>query len=140
MSMMSNILEVQMARITVEDCLKNIPNRFSLILVASERAKQLLKGEQSLISDDRTNKEVVTALREIAADVVRADLSQFDENESLTTFAGPAANEALPPALDALPPAADDELPPAADDELPPAADDELALAVDTTDDVIAEA
>ena len=121
-----------MARITVEDCLENIPNRFSLILVASERAKQLLKGEQTLISDDRSNKEVVTALREIAADVVRADLSLFDENESLGTFAGPAANEELPPALD--------DLPPAADDELPPAADDELALAVETTDDVTAEA
>ena len=56
-----------MARITVEDCLENIPNRFSLILVAAERTKQLLKGEQCLIEDDRTNKEVVTALRIIAA-------------------------------------------------------------------------
>ena len=75
-----------MARITVEDCLENIPNRFSLVLVAAERTKQLLKGEQCLIEDDRTNKEVVTALREIAARVVLADLSDFDENEILHTM------------------------------------------------------
>ena len=137
-----------MARITVEDCLENIPNRFSLILVASERAKQLLKGEQILISDDRSNKEVVTALREIAADMVRADLSQFDENESLRTFAGPTTHEELPPAMDDLPPAADDDLPPAADDDLPPAADDdlppaaddELSLAVEINDEAAVEA
>lgn len=115
-----------MARITVEDCLENIPNRFSLILVAAERTKQLLKGEQCLIEDDRTNKEVVTALREIAANVVQADMSDFDENEVLNTFAA-TAEDGLPPAMDdALPPAADDDLPPAADEDLPPAADEDL--------------
>ena len=115
-----------MARITVEDCLENIPNRFSLILVAAERTKQLLKGEQCLIEDERTNKEVVTALREIAANVVQADMSDFDENEVLHTLAAAGAEDALPPAMDdALPPAADDDLPPVADDDLPPVADDE---------------
>jgi DNA-directed RNA polymerase subunit omega len=106
-----------MARITVEDCLEQIPNRFSLVLVAAERAKQLLKGVDPLIEDGRTNKEVVTALREIAAGRVHADLSSFDENESLRSFAGPASREDLPPAAD------EDDLPPAADDDLPPAAD-----------------
>ncbi len=118
-----------MARITVEDCLENIPNRFSLILVAAERTKQLLKGEDCLIEDDRTNKEVVTALREIAANVVQADMSDFDENEMIEVASD--VGDALPPALDdALPPAADDELPPAADDDLPlpPPADAELAV------------
>ena len=62
-----------MARITVEDCLEEIPDRFALILVAAERAKQLLKGQDSLIEDDRTNKEVVTSLREIAAGHVKPD-------------------------------------------------------------------
>ena len=120
-----------MARITVEDCLENIPNRFSLILVAAERTKQLLKGEQCLIEDERTNKEVVTALREIAANVVQADMSDFDENEVLNTFAV-TAEGGLPPAMDdARPPAADDDLPPAADDDLPPAADDDLPPAAD---------
>ena len=57
-----------MARITVEDCLEQVPNRFSLVLVAAERTKQLLKGADSRIHlIDSDNKEVVTALREIAA-------------------------------------------------------------------------
>ncbi len=54
-----------MARITVEDCLARIPNRFELVVVASQRAKDLLKGALPLVQAD--NKEVVTALREIAA-------------------------------------------------------------------------
>jgi DNA-directed RNA polymerase subunit omega len=54
-----------MARITVEDCLERIPSRFELVLGAARRAKQLLKGARPLV--DSGNKEVVTALREIAA-------------------------------------------------------------------------
>jgi DNA-directed RNA polymerase subunit omega len=105
-----------MARITVEDSLEVIPNRFSLVLVAAERTKQLLRGNDLLIEDDRSNKEVVTALREIAAGKVKADLARFDPDEYLRTFAGPAARADLPPAADAdLPPAADDDLPPEAD-------------------------
>jgi DNA-directed RNA polymerase subunit omega len=53
-----------MARITVEDCLEQVPNRFELVLLASRRAKQLLKGARPLVESD--NKEVVTALREVA--------------------------------------------------------------------------
>jgi DNA-directed RNA polymerase subunit omega len=118
-----------MARITVEDCLEQIPNRFSLILVAAERTKQLLRGSGELIDDDRTNKEVVTALREIAAGAVKADLSRIDENENLRNYGGASVQDSLPPtegADDLLPPAADDDLPPAADDDLPPAADDDV--------------
>lgn len=54
-----------MARITVEDCLARIPNRFELVLVAARRAKELLKGTPPLVLSE--NKEAVTALREIAA-------------------------------------------------------------------------
>jgi DNA-directed RNA polymerase subunit omega len=54
-----------MARVTVEDCLEKIPNHFELVLAAARRAKQLLKGARPLVDSD--NKEVVTALREIAA-------------------------------------------------------------------------
>lgn len=54
-----------MARITVEDCLQKIPNRFELVLLASKRAKQLLKGAKPLIEPE--NREVVVALREVAA-------------------------------------------------------------------------
>jgi DNA-directed RNA polymerase subunit omega len=98
-----------MARITVEDCLEQVPNRFSLVLVAAERAKQLMKGTQPLIDDDRLNKnkEIVIALREIAAGEVVADLSDFDENELLER-AGALRDS------DPLPPEADEELPPEA--------------------------
>ncbi len=65
-----------MARITVEDCLEVVPNRFSLVLVSAERTKQLLKGAHSLIDNDAENKEVVTALREIAAGKFEIDDSQ----------------------------------------------------------------
>ena len=58
-----------MARITVEDCLDQIPNRFELVLLASKRAKQLLKGARPLVDTD--NKDIVTSLREIAAGSVR---------------------------------------------------------------------
>ena len=58
-----------MARITVEDCLERVPNRFELVLLAARRAKQLLKGGRPLVESD--NKEIVTALREIADEKVR---------------------------------------------------------------------
>jgi len=58
-----------MARITVEDCLERVPNRFELVLLAARRAKQLLKGARPLVESD--NKEIVTALREIADEKVR---------------------------------------------------------------------
>jgi DNA-directed RNA polymerase subunit omega len=58
-----------MARITVEDCLERVSNRFELVLLAARRAKQLLKGARPLVESD--NKEIVSALREIAADKVR---------------------------------------------------------------------
>ncbi|MEI6125690.1 MAG: DNA-directed RNA polymerase subunit omega [Pseudomonadota bacterium] len=55
-----------MARITVEDCLKKINNRFILVNMANQRTRQLLKGSKSLVSSPE-NREVVVALREIAA-------------------------------------------------------------------------
>jgi DNA-directed RNA polymerase subunit omega len=58
-----------MARITVEDCLEKVPNRFMLALVAVKRAKMLLRGARPLVSSD--NKDVVTSLREIASGEVQ---------------------------------------------------------------------
>jgi DNA-directed RNA polymerase subunit omega len=58
-----------MARITVEDCLEHVDNRFQLVLLAAKRAKQLLKGSRPLLESE--NKEVVTALREIAGSKVK---------------------------------------------------------------------
>jgi DNA-directed RNA polymerase subunit omega len=56
--------ELFMSRITVEDCLENINNRFELVMLAAKRARQLFKGARPLIDSD--NREVVVALREIA--------------------------------------------------------------------------
>jgi DNA-directed RNA polymerase subunit omega len=54
-----------LARITVEDCLEHCENRFALVHIASKRARELFKGIEPLIQCK--NREVVTALREIAA-------------------------------------------------------------------------
>ena len=54
-----------MARITVEDCLEKVENRFELVVLASKRTKQLHKGSTPLVKSD--NKDGVIALREIAA-------------------------------------------------------------------------
>ena len=54
-----------MARITVEDCLKRIPNRFQLTLAATYRARQILQGHTPKVYSD--DKATVIALREIAA-------------------------------------------------------------------------
>jgi DNA-directed RNA polymerase subunit omega len=55
-----------MARITVEDCLQRIPNRFQLTLAATYRARQLAQGAQASVEQGR-DKPTVTALREVAA-------------------------------------------------------------------------
>jgi DNA-directed RNA polymerase subunit omega len=57
------------ARITVEDCLERVNNRFKLVMLASLRTKQLLKGAKPLVDSD--NREIVLALREIAAGKVK---------------------------------------------------------------------
>jgi DNA-directed RNA polymerase subunit omega len=67
-----------MARITIEDCTAKVPNRFHLVQMASIRAKQLRKGARNLV-DSAENKEVVTALREIAAGHVKPDYGQGEE-------------------------------------------------------------
>lgn len=61
-----------MARVTVEDCLENENNRFALVLLATKRARQLLKGATALVEHPK-NKAPVIALREIAAGRVRYD-------------------------------------------------------------------
>ncbi len=73
-----------MARITVEDCLKKIPSRFKLIYLAIERVKQLKDGAQPLI--ECSNKEIVTALREIAAGLVTLEnIKELDKKEKVVS-------------------------------------------------------
>ena len=89
-----------MPRITVEDCLERVENRFSLVLVAAERAKQLLKGRDALIFNEDENKEVVTALREIAAGKFEIDESAVmadDRWKPLDRQTTPIFDDELPP-------------------------------------------
>ncbi len=58
-----------MARVTVEDCLENVHNRFALVILAAERARQLANGAKALVRCD--NKPAVTSLREIAKSRVK---------------------------------------------------------------------
>ena len=65
-----------MARVTVEDCVDKIPNRFDLVLLASQRARQISGGAELTIDRDR-DKNPVVALREIAEEtIVPAELSE----------------------------------------------------------------
>ena len=55
-----------MARVTIEDCLKNVDNRFSLVHLAAKRVRQVREGADLLVKSSK-NEDVVTVLREIAA-------------------------------------------------------------------------
>jgi DNA-directed RNA polymerase subunit omega len=77
-----------MARITVEDCLENIDNRFELVLTATKRARQIGHGSEPLVEEEN-DKPTVIALREIAAglidpegvDVLQARIEAAEEFE-----------------------------------------------------------
>lgn len=58
-----------MARVTVEDCLKEVESRFELVMLAARRAKMLMKGAKPLVETD--NRPIVNALREVAAGKVK---------------------------------------------------------------------
>ncbi len=62
-----------MARITVEDCLRKIPNRFEMALAATFRARQIANGSQPMIEANR-DKPTVVALRELAAGKFGAEI------------------------------------------------------------------
>jgi DNA-directed RNA polymerase subunit omega len=64
-----------MARVTVEDCLDKVPNRFALVLLVAKRAKQLLKGSDLTVAT-KGNKYIVGALREVAAGNVAFEVDQ----------------------------------------------------------------
>ena len=64
-----SFLEVVLARVTVEDCLERVNNRFALVILGAERARQLANGGRPLLVCN--NKPAVTALREIAKGEVR---------------------------------------------------------------------
>ena len=67
-----------MARITIDDCLEKIPNRFELTLAATNRARQISAGSSPLVDTDR-DKPTVVALREIAAGNITVDMLREPE-------------------------------------------------------------
>lgn len=71
-----------MARVTVEDCIVQIPNRFELVLLAAQRARNLSRGEQLTVDRDN-DKNPVVALREIAEQSVELPLLEADLIKSL---------------------------------------------------------
>jgi DNA-directed RNA polymerase subunit omega len=76
-----------MARVTVEDCLENVANRFELVMVASKRARQLATGGRDPMVLEESDKPTVIALREIAEGFVTNDIlkreSEMDAEEEL---------------------------------------------------------
>lgn len=87
-----------MARITVEDCMKRVDNRFDLVLMATKRARMLAQGGDPMVSED-DDKPTVIALREIADGLV--DQTVIDELEKQAREAAEAEawnrEEALSP-------------------------------------------
>jgi DNA-directed RNA polymerase subunit omega len=83
-----------MARITVEDCLANLDNRFELTLVAARRARQLAGGATPYVEVGR-DKNTVVALREIAEGLVGRSILDEQDPPPLSSFPGASRREAL---------------------------------------------
>jgi DNA-directed RNA polymerase subunit omega len=86
-----------MARVTVEDCLENVANRFELVMVASKRARQLATGGKDPMVQEESDKPTVIALREIAEGFVTNEIlrreSEMDAEDELADVMD--ASEAL---------------------------------------------
>lgn len=86
-----------MARVTVEDCLENVANRFELVMVASKRARQLATGGRDPMVQEESDKPTVIALREIAEGFVTNEIlrreSEMEAEEELADVMD--ASEAL---------------------------------------------
>jgi DNA-directed RNA polymerase subunit omega len=86
-----------MARVTVEDCLENVANRFELVMVASKRARQLATGGKDPMVQEESDKPTVIALREIAEGFVTNEIlrreSEMDAEDELAEVM--EASEAL---------------------------------------------
>ena len=87
-----------MARITVEDCLDNVENRFELVLTATRRARQIGHGSEPLV-EEQNDKPTVIALREIAeglidqerVDVIQAEIEAAEVFEAVESEEDPTA-------------------------------------------------
>ena len=76
-----------MARVTVEDCLDHVSNRFELVMVASKRARQMATGGKDPLVEEESDKPTVIALREIADGLITPDIlireEEVDAEEQL---------------------------------------------------------
>lgn len=91
-----------MARVTVEDCLANVDNRFQLVLVATKRARQISLGSEPFV-EEQNDKPTVLALREIAEGHVTRDiLNEKIEEEILEFIEQEEETDSEPTELDAL--------------------------------------
>jgi DNA-directed RNA polymerase subunit omega len=86
-----------MARVTVEDCLENVANRFELVMVASKRSRQLATGGKEPLVQEESDKPTVIALREIAEGFITADIlvHQEEVNVEEELFEAMEKSEAL---------------------------------------------
>ena len=88
-----------MARVTVEDCIEKIPNRFELVLMAAQRARNISRGEQITIDRDN-DKNPVVALREIAEE--KADLASLEADLIKTLQRAPEPEPAEEEVIDLI--------------------------------------
>jgi len=82
-----------MARVTVEDCVDKVPNRFDLVLLAAQRAREISGGAEMTVDKDR-DKNPVVALREIAEQTVKPKHLQESLVQSLQTILPDEEDEA----------------------------------------------
>lgn len=76
-----------MARITVEDCLEHVDNRFDLVMLASRRARQISQGADPLVPAEN-DKPTVIALREIAANLITdSNMDEMEQKQELDKIA-----------------------------------------------------
>lgn len=82
-----------MARITIEDCMEKVPSRFQLVHMAAKRVRQIREGSEYLVSSPK-NEDIVVALREIAAEKVRAKTAEIETDEPNESLLAPEETEA----------------------------------------------
>jgi DNA-directed RNA polymerase subunit omega len=90
----------RMARVTVEDCVQKVPNRFELVLLAAQRARNLSRGEELTVDRDN-DKNPVVALREIAEETV--GLPQLEQDLIKSLSRSPEPEPADEEVLDLIP-------------------------------------
>ena len=84
-----------MARVTVEDCLENVDNRFELVMVSSKRARQIATGGKEPLVPIENDKPTVIALREIAAGLIDASILKEPTREETDALALSAVQDGL---------------------------------------------